>query len=161
MASHKITGGGGSSSNGLYQVSGTIGQHEAGNSLAGPGYSLTGGFWRLISAVPNPAGPTLTITSAGGSVIISWPNNGSFTLQMANLLATPINWTISGYPVSTSNGTNTVTITPPTGSLFFRLGYPQALSGLSSELLKSTNSDNFRGAYDPIGTLSPNGKRGA
>ena len=33
----------------------------------------------------------------------------------------PASWSTSGYSISTSNGTNSITITPPTGYLFFRL----------------------------------------
>jgi hypothetical protein len=34
----------------------------------------------------------------------------------------PAGWSTSGYPVtSNANGTNSITITPPTGNLFFRL----------------------------------------
>ena len=37
--------GGGISSGGDYQLSGTIGQHDAGPTLSGGDYALTGGFW--------------------------------------------------------------------------------------------------------------------
>jgi hypothetical protein len=30
-------------------------------------------------------------------------------------------WTTSGYSITTSNGTNSITVNPPTGNLFFRL----------------------------------------
>jgi len=44
---YKISGGG-TSSGGTYQVSGTLGQPDAGGMLGGGVYSLTGGFWSLI-----------------------------------------------------------------------------------------------------------------
>jgi hypothetical protein len=66
----------------------------------------------------------LTITHAGNSVIVSWPNTGSYSLQQNSNLAAPAGWAPSAFVISTSNGTNTVTITPPTGNLFFRLAHP-------------------------------------
>jgi hypothetical protein len=53
-------------------------------------------------------------------VIVSWPDTGSYTLQQNGNLSGG-SWTTSGYSVITANGTNSVTITPPGGNLFFRL----------------------------------------
>ena len=118
---YKIAGGGGTSTGGTYQVSGTIGQTDASGAITGGNYSLTGGFWSLISVV----GPLLTISHAGNSVIVSWPNTAGYTLQQNNNLAVSAGWTTSGYPVTTNaNGTNSINITPPTGTLFFRLANP-------------------------------------
>ena len=47
---YEVSGGGGVSAGGQYSLSGTIGQHDAGNAMTGGNYSLTGGFWSLISA---------------------------------------------------------------------------------------------------------------
>jgi len=117
----KIAGGGGTSTGATYQVSGTIGQPDAGGALTGGNYSLTGGFWSLISVVQTAGLPNLTIIHSGNSVIISWPNTGSFTLQQNNNLSAAANWAASGYTITTSNGTNSITITSATGNLFFRL----------------------------------------
>lgn len=118
---YKVAGGGGSSTGGTYQVTGTIGQPDAGGPMTGGSYSLTGGFWSLISVVQAAGLPDLTITHSGNSVIVSWPNSGSYTLQQNSNLAIPAGWVTSGYTITTSNGTNSITITPPTGNLFFRL----------------------------------------
>jgi hypothetical protein len=121
---YKIAGGGGTSTGGTYQVSGTIGQHDAGGPMTGGNYSLTGGFWALISVVQTAGLPNLTITFVGpNSVVVSWPNTGSYTLQQNSNLAGG-SWITSGYTITTSNGTNSVTIMPPTGNLFFRLKQP-------------------------------------
>jgi hypothetical protein len=125
---YKVAGGGGSSAgtNGgtVFSVTGTIGQHDAGGAMTGGGYSLTGGFWSLISVVQTPGVPNLTIEHAGNSVIVSWPDTGSYNLQQNSNLAAPAGWTTSGYSIATSNGTNSITITPPAGNLFFRLANP-------------------------------------
>ena len=121
---YKIAGGGGTSTGGTYQVSGTIGQHDAGNAMTGGNYSLTGGFWSLISVVQTAGLPNLTITHSGNSVIVSWPDTGSYTLQQNANLALANGWATSGYSINTANGTNSITITPPTGNVFFRLANP-------------------------------------
>jgi hypothetical protein len=122
---YKVADGGGTSTGGTYQVSGTIGQHDAGGPMTGGSYSLTGGFWALIAVVQTPGTPNLTITFVGpDSVVVSWPDTGTYTLQQNNNLGATGGWTPSGYSVSTADGTNSITITPPTGNLFFRLANP-------------------------------------
>jgi hypothetical protein len=117
---YKIAGGGGTSTGGTYSLSGTIGQPDASGAMTGGGYSLTGGFWSIIAVVQSPGLPNLIVTRSGNSVIVSWPDTGSYTLQQnANLSGG--SWTTSGYSVNTANGTNSVTITAPSGNLFFRL----------------------------------------
>ena len=97
------------------------GQPDAGGPMTGGNYSLTGGFWSLIAVVQTPGLPNLTITFVGpNSVVVCWANTGSYTLQQNSNLAGG-SWATSGYTITTSNGTNSVTVTPPTGNLFFRL----------------------------------------
>jgi hypothetical protein len=127
---YKVAGGGGTSSgtsgSTVYYVNGTIGQQDAGSAMTGGYYSLTGGFWSLITVVQTASEPNLSITQSGNSVIVSWPNTGSYTLQQNNSLAVASGWATSGYAVSTNspNGSNSITITPPAGNLFFRLANP-------------------------------------
>lgn len=118
----KVAGGGGTSSGGQYNVSGTIGQHDAGGPMTGGNYSLTGGFWSLISIVPTPGAPTLTIQWINPTTVkVSWPSPSTgFVLQQNNDLKTSVWPDYSG--TVTDNGTiKSVTITPPSGTLFFRL----------------------------------------
>jgi hypothetical protein len=121
---HKIAGGGGTSTNSQYAVSGTIGQPDASLAMSGGQYSVTGGFWSLISVVQTAGLPNLVISYSGSTVTVSWPNTGSFTLQQSENLAVPGGWTTSGYTVTTANGTNSITLTSPVGNLFFRLSSP-------------------------------------
>jgi hypothetical protein len=122
---YKVSGGGGTSTGGVYSVSGTVGQHDAGGPMSGGSYSVTGGFWSLIAVVQTPGAPSLTITFSGTSVIVSWPypSNG-WTLQQNPSVANAGGWTTSGYTVSNNGSVNSVTITAPTGNLFFRLAGP-------------------------------------
>ena len=117
----KVSGGGGTSTNGQYSVSGTIAQPDGGGAMSGGAYSVTGGFWSLISVVQTPGLPNLTITHSGNSVIVSWPNTGSYSLQQNANITSANGWATSSYSIITANGTNSITIAPPTGSLFFRL----------------------------------------
>jgi hypothetical protein len=118
---YKIAGGGGTSTGATYTVSGTIGQPDASSAMNGGNYSVTGGFWSLISVVQTAGLPVLTVTHSGNTVTVSWPATGSNTLQQNGNLATSGGWTTSGYSISTANGTNSITITSATGNLFFRL----------------------------------------
>ena len=120
---YKIAGGGGTSTNGQYAVSGTIGQPDAGSAMAGGNYSLTGGFWSLVSVVQTPGAPTLYVNQSGSAVTISFENVSGWTLQQNNNLSVPGGWSNSG-GVTTSNGTNYLNVASPTGSLFFRLQHP-------------------------------------
>ena len=122
---YKVAGGGGTSTGGIYTVSGTIGQHDAGGLMTGGSYSLTGGFWALISVVQTPGLPLLTINFNPqlSTVTVSWPSPSTgWTLQQNSDLTTT-SWSTSGG--ISDNGTNkSITITPPTGNLFFRLKQP-------------------------------------
>ena len=116
---YKISGGGGTSTGGGYQVSGTIGQPDAGLAISGGNYSLTGGFWSLISVVQTAGAPTLYLSHSGSTVTLYWQNTGSWTLQQNANLATA-NWT-TNTSWTTSNGTSSLIINNPSGNLFFRL----------------------------------------
>lgn len=48
---HTIDGGGGTSAGGSFSLSGTIGQHDAGPTMTGGQFALTGGFWAGVAAV--------------------------------------------------------------------------------------------------------------
>ena len=92
--------------------------------MSGGNYSLTGGFWSLIAVVQTAGLPNLTITQNGNTVTVSWPNTVSCTLQQNDNLAVPSGWVPTVYQINPANGTNSITITSPTGNLFFRLQQP-------------------------------------
>src|SRR5579859_5185234 len=89
---HKVAGGGGSSTNGQFTLSGTIGQHDAGLTMSGGNYSLNGGFWQVFT-VPTPGLPSLNILlTPTNTVMVSWPSSATgFTLQQNGNLSTT-NW---------------------------------------------------------------------
>ena len=113
----KVAGGGGTSTGGVYAVSGTLGQQDAGGSMTNGNYCLVGGFWALPVAVQTPGAPTLHITNASpGSFTLWWtPNTPGFTLQVSDSLAFT-SWTTA------PSGTNNPAVVPATAPrLFFRL----------------------------------------
>ena len=113
---YKVAGGGGTSTGGVYTVTGTIGQPDASAAMTGGNYSLTGGFW-AIYAVQTSGAPLLTITHIGNKAIVSWdPTISGWTLQTNVNLATA---TWGNYQGTVVN--NSVTNTPPPNNLFYRL----------------------------------------
>jgi len=119
----KIAGGGGTSAAATYQITGTVGQPDAGGAMTGGNYSLTGGFWSLISVLQTPGAPLLTITHSGNTVKVLWPYPSTgWTLQQNSDLTTA-NWTASG-GISNDGVNNFITLISPTGNLFFRLSKP-------------------------------------
>jgi hypothetical protein len=116
---YKVAGGGGTSTGATYQVSGTIGQHDAGGPMTGGNYALTGGFWALY-AVQTPGAPLLTITYLANQAIVSWsPSISGWTLQTNSNLATGTWGNFTGTIIN-----NSLTNSPPKGNLFFRLVNP-------------------------------------
>ena len=120
---YKISGGGGTSTGAAYQVSGTIGQPDASGAMTGGNYSLTGGFWSLISLLQTAGAPILYISQSGGTVTLFWQDVSGWSLQQNNDLSLPANWSPSSGATS-SNGTNYLNIVSSAGNLFFRLEPP-------------------------------------
>ena len=120
---YKVAGGGGTSTGSTYVVNGTIGQQDAGGTMTGGSYSLTGGFWSLISVVQTAGAPVLYISQSGNTVTVYWQAVSGWSLRQNNDLSLPANWTPSG-GVTPSNGTNYLNISSPAGNLFFRLQTP-------------------------------------
>jgi hypothetical protein len=117
-----VSGGGGTSTGGVYSVTGTIGQPDAGAPMTGGQYSLTGGFWSLY-AVQTPGAPLLTITLNPqlSTINISWPSpSPGWTLQENTNSVSSTNW--NDHPFPQDNGTlKYIIVNPPTGNRFYRL----------------------------------------
>lgn len=121
---YTVDGGGGTSTGGVYSVSGTIGQPDAGGPLTGGAYSLTGGFW-AIGAVQTPGAPLLTISrTPTNTVVVSWPLPASgWGLQQSTNLSTAV-WAA---PIETiqDDGTHQfIIVNPPTENRYYRLFKP-------------------------------------
>jgi hypothetical protein len=121
---YKVSGGGGTSTGGVYSISGTIGQHDAGGPMTGPGYSLVGGFWSLY-ALQTPGAPLINILlTPTNTAMVYWPSPsaGFELLQNTNLGTT--NWATPSESI-TDNGTiKYIIVNPPNGNRFYRLRNP-------------------------------------
>ena len=83
----KVAGGGGTSTGGVFTVSGTFGQADAGGPMNGPGYSATGGFWSLYAQQTSPlTGATPAIISQSLSQFVT---NGSSLALNVSAVGTP------------------------------------------------------------------------
>ena len=121
-----IDGGGGTSTGGVYTVSGTIGQPDAGAMSGGP-FTLVGGFWGLVAAVQTPGAPLLSVTRSNAVVIVSWSKaDPDWKLVFTpNLVATGTNiWTLIPPPYPTNATDCVVTEPAPVGNKFYRLRKP-------------------------------------
>jgi len=117
---HTIDGGGGTSTGGLYSVSGSIGQPDAGGPMTNGPYSLTGGFWALPIAIQTEGAPTLAIAPAGaGQAKISWaPALTNWVLQERSSLTSGI------WSNSVSGSTNPIVVPATVPTKFYRLFKP-------------------------------------
>jgi hypothetical protein len=114
---YTIDGGGGTSTGGVYSVTGTIGQPDAGGPMTNGQYSVTGGCWVLPTAVQTTNAPTLAIVPAApGFALISWtPPTPGFVLQ-ESLSLSPTNWVNSP-----SGATNPIVVRTTLPTKFYRL----------------------------------------
>ena len=118
---YTIDGGGGTSTGGVYSVSGTIGQPDAGGPMTNGQYSVTGGFWALPTAVQ-----TTRRTDAHDCSRHSWPGHDLLDAQHAGLCvagdagaSAPTNWTNSP-----SGATNPIVVPATVPAKFYRLRKP-------------------------------------
>ena len=122
-----IDGGGGTSTNGQYSLSGTIGQPDAGATMTNGNYSLTGGFWAIngVSVVQNLGSPILSITvPALNTVVVSWPSPSTGFILQTNVNIATTNWGNFLGTINDNGFTKNVTNKPPSANLFFRLKSP-------------------------------------
>lgn len=121
---YKISGGGGTSTGGVYSLSGTIGQHDAGGPMTGGDYSLTGGFWALY-AVQTPGAPALHIDlTTTNTAVVWWPSPSTgFNLQVTSKLNSPA-WATPPETVQDNGTRKFIVVSPPTGNRYYRLKSP-------------------------------------
>ena len=120
-----IAGGGGTSTGGMFAVTGTLGQPVAGGASGGT-FSVQSGFW---SVVQTPGAPVLRIVRSGtNGVVVSWPAlSTGWVLQQTSSLSSPqpVAWTdVTSPPAVVLGSENTVTFTSATGVRYFRLRQP-------------------------------------
>ena len=117
-----IDGGGGTSTGGVFAVTGTIGQPDAG-TMSGGNFTVQGGFWGVIAAVQAPGAPLLSIfRTTTNTVAVTWPSPSTgWTLQQNTNSVSSLNWSnvISG--IQDNGTTKSFIVNPPTGNRFYRV----------------------------------------
>ena len=117
----KVAGGGGTSTNGQYSLTGTIGQLDAGGPLTGANYSLVGGFWSLY-AVQTTGAPTLRIfLTTTNTAVVSWPSPSTSWRLQQNLNLSTTTWTTPAETVNDNGTEKFIVVKPPVGNRFYRL----------------------------------------
>jgi hypothetical protein len=118
-----IDGGGGTSTGGVYSVSGTIGQADAGH-MSGGQFTVEGGFWGVIAPIQTPGAPLLSVTCLGSTVMVSWPlpATGWVLEQTPTLTGAAIPWSQVPANQYQTNATHCfITVPSPAGNKFYRL----------------------------------------
>jgi hypothetical protein len=124
-----VDGGGGTSTGGVYSVTGTVGQPDAG-LMSGGNFTLRGGFWGVVAAVQTPGAPYLTVTrTETNTVVVSWPLPATaedwLLHATTNLVTGSSVWTLIPPPYQTNGLTNISFTEPaPAGNKFYRLHKP-------------------------------------
>ena len=120
-----LDGGGGTSSGGEYEITGSIGQMELGSVMSGGDFEVSGEFLAMMVTVPGPDGTALTISvTPQNLVVLSWASDGTdLVLQQSSNLSAP-NWTVVGITPADDGLTKSVTLPLTMGNKFFRLTKP-------------------------------------
>ena len=119
-----LSGGGGTSTNGAFSVTGTIGQPDSGAKLAGGNYSVEGGFWSVAVVVQTPGAPLLSLTHLrdSGILFFSWlvtPEN--YSLESTPLLGPSGAWTPVSASVQEGSQYRSISLPQQSGQRYYRL----------------------------------------
>ena len=120
-----LDGDGGTSTGGVFAVSGTLGQPDAdAQPMAGGNFSLVGRFWSLF-AVQMPGAPLLSIRlTITNTALVSWPSPSVAFILQQNINLNTTNWTTAPQSVSDNGTDKFIIVNPPTGNRFYRLFKP-------------------------------------
>ena len=121
---YSVDGGGGTSTNRQFTITGTIGQPDVG-AMGGGQFTIDGGFWSVF-AVQTAGAPPLTVTRTNSTAAIWWPLPATgFSLQVTTNLNPTVTWTTIPASQYLTNSTQIYYIEPaPVGKKFYRLIKP-------------------------------------
>ncbi len=124
----KVAGGGAGaaqSSNGRFELIGTVGQHDANPQTANGRFSLTAGYWSIVAVIQTEGAPLLSIHRSSGNAVVSWPSPADgWILQQTEDVAHP-NWSSAPYAVADDGVERSIFVPASTGNQFFRLVKPE------------------------------------
>lgn len=117
---HTTDGGSGTSTGGVFTVSGTVGQPDANSQpMTNGNFSLTGGFWSVV-AVQSADAPLLSVERQGAGVRVFWPLPAPGFVLDQGLTVTGA-WLQVSFPYTTNASDISISVPAPTGSKFYRL----------------------------------------
>ncbi len=122
-------GGGGTSTAGVYTITGSIGQPDAGR-LNSSDFTIDGGYWSIVAAIQEPGAPLLSVRlTQTNSVVISWPMTWPGFVLLENSDLNTANWVQVTTPptiavTSRTTAQKQVVVTTPIGNRFYRLRKP-------------------------------------
>jgi hypothetical protein len=118
--------GGGVSGGSGYTLTGLFGLPEP-VTMAGGGFTLTPSLWGVVSVIPNPDAPALSVRAEDRGIVLVWPQTGEdFALQMTTALLDDSHtvWTTVPGPYPT-NQTQCLHLVPALdGMRYYRLHKP-------------------------------------
>ena len=121
-----VPGGGGTSTAGVYTITGTIGQPDVGR-LNSSDFTIDGGFWSIVAAIQEPGAPLLSVRlTQTNTVVVSWPITWPGFVLLENLDLNGTNWVqVTTPPVvvvtSQTTAEKHVVVPTPIGKRFYRL----------------------------------------
>ena len=87
-----ITGGGSTSTTGVYTITGTISQPTAAR-VNSSDFTIDGGFWSIVAAIQEPGAPLLSVRSTRtNTVVVSWPMTWPGFTLFVNPDSNTTNW---------------------------------------------------------------------
>ena len=120
-----IDGDGGTSTGGVFSISGTIGQPDASAAMSGGNYTVVGGFWSFVDTIQTPGAPALSVERVAGGVRVFWPlPTTGFVLDQTPAMTSPpagISWSQVPFPYQTNATHISITVPVPSGNRFYRL----------------------------------------
>jgi hypothetical protein len=78
-------------------------------------------FLNTISFPAQPAGPVLKVSWSGVNVVLSWSSSATNLVVETNSNLNSSNWAVAPYSILTTGANHSVTISPSSTALFFRL----------------------------------------
>lgn len=122
-------GGGGTSTAGVYTVTGTISQPTAAR-VNSSDFTIDGGFWSIAAAIQEPGAPPLSVRfTQTNTVVVSWPMTWPGFTLLENPDLNTTNWVrVTTPPVvvvaSQTTAEKQVVVPRPNEKRFYRLREP-------------------------------------
>lgn len=117
-----ISGGGGSSTNSRFGVTGTIGQKEGDKKLTNGRFTVEPGFWNVVGLVQIPNSPLLQLEQDASGICIRWNSSSSaFILETSNSVGPNAVWSQAVGLIIQDGANRRYKVASAPGTKFYRL----------------------------------------